>query len=289
MLFRTFTLLLSFVILFQNKLLSQEQNLRQDKELVNTMLLCISHGGYPIEGIKMVSKKADTASIHKKLRVLGIRWEKHNYRRDSIQLSSTFRLPIEGTKQVLVLVYFKYRNIEWDEMLLLINKEDNLLMDIANNGDVFFFKKYYRFRYHNNKSSLYNYFYPNYSYGNEMQLAVKNWVRMALDDKKDSLQQLVYLSDTSYKADGKRLGVEWQAKTEKKNKEELVASFIKTIKSHVASFESLAPKGDFYSNKQRGTCYQTFRCTTKGKELEFNFQKQDGQYKLYQLRPVTNN
>jgi hypothetical protein len=257
-----------------------QKNLTEDKNLVNALLLCVSHGGYPIP--LLVSPKADTAKLHHKLRVLGLRWASENYRRDSIKLNATFRLPIEGTKMEMVLVYFMYRNIEWDEMLLLINKEDGLLLDIANYGDLFYFKKYYRLRYHNNQSTLYNYFFPKHSTKTELQTAVNNIVRLALADKKDSLTSYIELKDTSFR-NFKSLGKEWLDKTEKEEKEKLAPQFIKQIKESVASLTTLEKYGDFQSDTKKGTCFQLFKCKTKGRLITFYFIKKEGRYLLYKL------
>lgn len=232
----------------------------------------------------LVSKTADTAQLHKKLRILGIRWAKHDYRRDSIVLSATLREPVEGTRQDVVLVYFTYRGKEWDELLLLINRDDEALVDIANTKDVFFFDKSQRLRYHYQTGRLYNYFYPAYSRADEMLEATKTVVRLALQNDSIKLTQNLFPRDTSYKRFA-RLGEAWLQQQEEQAKVKMEKDIRKLIRENIGSPESLVTDGNFTPDTKKGTCMRIFRCTKTGKKMGFYFIKRDGHYLLYKVYP----
>ncbi|MBS1761042.1 MAG: hypothetical protein JST23_13055 [Bacteroidetes bacterium] len=149
----------------------------------------------------LYNPKANSANLQSKFVKLAENWKNKHLNLDLVKVKGAIRYEILGTKFYVLMGVLIYNAMDWDEILLLIDKSNGGLLDIANPQDVFTFKTENRNRYYqfdDRQQELYRYFQREWGIPDQVQLkkiyavkTAKEIVRLVNANKKDSLYQLI--------------------------------------------------------------------------------------------------
>lgn len=187
------------VLFFQ--LNTAAQRTEKDNSMVKAMLKHAQQGDRDQSTALFFSKNADTVLLWKKLSVLNRNWKKYGHAADSVQFHDAAQYNLEGTGLNVMLVLLRYRNANWDELLLLTDQGDNGLLDIANPEDVYSFNTAKFRRYYDLKETparLFSFFSAGYG-GADLTIlnkenalkAVQRIIRLVENNRKDSLYAFI--------------------------------------------------------------------------------------------------
>lgn len=274
---------------------AQRVGYAEDLNLADAMLLCTSHKG--VVGELVASKAADTSMLYPKLRQLALKWDNQKLRRDSVKVVKAERLNIPNSQKALLLVYFSYRGKDWDELLLLLSKQDYNVLDIANYKEVFSFDKSKRNRYHQeitagNASSLYDDYFSLKTKQSDAFQAAQHIIRLVNSEsefdmfgneytKEDSLYEYFAYTGTS---NPKRKYLEGCLAPNDKDDQTQMQNLLNNLKGVFDAPQTMELAGSFKSNTQNGTCEQAIKCTKTANMRTFCFVKYQGRYLLYNVR-----
>lgn len=147
------------------------------------------------------NSKANSANLQRKFVTLAENWKNKNLNLNLVKVKGAIRYEILGTKFYVLMGILTYNAMDWDEILLLIDKYEGNILDITNPQDVFKFDTEKRNRYYqfdNRQQELYVYFQREWGMPDQVYLkkfyavtAAKNIVRLVNQNKKDSLYQWI--------------------------------------------------------------------------------------------------
>ena len=251
----------------------QQINQQEDRRLAETLLKNAASKATLNDFVS--SAQADTALLYPKLRLLAANFTELKIHPDSIKLVNTQRLPIDGADKQIVVVYLNYKNIEWDEMLLLTSTKDYQLLDVAQPQDVFTFNPNLRARYYNNQATLVGYFGIPSKEG-AMQ-AVKTIIRLVNAKRTDSLYQYVAYADQN---NPKRKYLAEPLNPEVETDRVRLFAIYNKLRGLFASPESIYTEGKFYTNPNFGSCSVYVVCKETKNTQNFSFVLRNGRYLL---------